>query len=65
MSDELRRPRKITLRVSGTRVGEAARPVESTLGLRPTSRFGLRANASKLVIGPKPAVPVDDDEVAS
>ena len=57
-----RRP-KLSLRVNGTRVGAAARPVEVTPARLPAKRLGLRVHAS-LSTKPNDYMP-DDDEAVS
>jgi hypothetical protein len=61
------RPRKLTLRVSGSRVGSMTRPVaDGATRIAPGRRFGLRVHGSALVRSIDPAALVPpaggDDE---
>ena len=57
--------KKFSLRVSGSRVGDAARPVESNtpIALIKAPRFGLKVHRSPLA--PKPATPIASDDYAT
>jgi hypothetical protein len=58
------KPRKLALPVSGARIGSLARPVADGVATPLAKpRFGLRAHASRLPLGPL-ETPTKDDEVA-
>jgi hypothetical protein len=61
------RPAKLSLGVSGARIGSAVRPIADgpdKLPALPANRFGLRAHASSLAARPLLPVAKPDDEVA-
>jgi hypothetical protein len=57
--------KKFSLRVSGSRVGDAARPseTEQPIALIKAPRFGLKVHRSPLA--PKPAQPLSSDDYAT
>ena len=57
--------KKFSLRVSGSRVGDAARPVESETptALIKAPRFGLKVHRSPLA--PKPVQPISASDYAT
>jgi len=59
-------PRKLSFRVSGSRVGAVSRPVaDGAIVVAPARRFGLRVHASPLGPAPSAAAPLDSSDYAT
>ena len=57
-------PRKLSFRVSGSRVGAVARPVaDGAIAVAPAKRFGLRVHTSSMA--PAAPAPLDRNDYAT